>query len=196
MKWFIKKVLSLLKNPLISIRLSLRGNKKFLLGARCKIRNLKYLKLGINFIVGYDARFLMIDEYHGVKCNPFITIGKNVFVGNRCSFLAGEKITIGDDCLIASDVFICSENHGINPHAKSYSENELIIKPVLIGEGCWIGEKVSILPGVTIGKKSIIGTGSVVTKDIPDYSIAVGNPAKIIKRYDFDQQKWVENKKI
>ena len=68
---------------------------------------------------------------------------------------------------------------------------ELTGKGVCIDEGSWIGEKVCILPGVTIGKKCIIGAGSVVTKDVPDYCIACGNPAKVIKKYDFDEHRWI-----
>lgn len=67
---------------------------------------------------------------------------------------------------------------------------KLVGKEVRIKSGCWIGEKCILLQGVTIGKKSIIGAGSVVTKDIPDYSIAVGNPARVIKRYNFESHNW------
>ena len=63
-------------------------------------------------------------------------------------------------------------------------------KAINIGDGCWLGEKVCVLPGVTIGKKCIIGAGSIVTKSIPDFSIAVGNPAKVIKKYNFETHKW------
>ena len=93
--------------------------------------------------------------------------------------------------LFASNILITNENHGINPENEvPYMNQDLSAKPIEIGDGCWIGEKVCILPGVNIGKKSIVGAGSVVTKSIPAYSIAVGNPAKIIKKYNFDHKKW------
>jgi acetyltransferase-like isoleucine patch superfamily enzyme len=63
---------------------------------------------------------------------------------------------------------------------------------VRIEKGCWIGEKVIILPGVNIGERSIIGAGSVVTKSIPAYSIAVGNPARVIKTWNKDSKQWVK----
>ena len=71
-----------------------------------------------------------------------------------------------------------------------YYEQELITAPVVIGEGCWIGEKAVILPGVHIGKKCIVAAGAVVNKDIPDYSLVGGVPARILKRYNFSSHKW------
>ena len=70
-------------------------------------------------------------------------------------------------------------------------ERMLSSEPIIIGDDVWIGEFVAILPGVTIGKGAVIGTLSVVTKDIPEYSIAVGSPAKAIKTYDFEKKEWV-----
>ena len=123
--------------------------------------------------------------------SPRIIIGKNCNIGYYFSILNASEVTIGDDVLIASHVLITSENHGMNPEEVSYMKQPLVSKPVSIGDGCWIGEKVCILPGVNIGKKCIIGAGSVVTKSIPDYSVAVGNPAVIIKRYNLDLHQWV-----
>ena len=93
--------------------------------------------------------------------------------------------------LFASHVLITSENHGIDPELNiPYMDQTLTSKPVEIGDGCWIGEKVCIMPSVTIGKKSIIGSGSIVTKSIPEYCIAVGSPAKVIKQYNFETHSW------
>ena len=122
---------------------------------------------------------------------PEIIIGDGCNIGQRFSILAGGKVHIGNGVLIASDVLITSENHSIDPEAGAlYMDQPLICKDVIIKNGCWIGEKVVIMPGVVIGEKSVIGAGSVVTKNIPDYSIAVGNPAKVIKQYDFENHKW------
>ena len=92
---------------------------------------------------------------------------------------------------MASNVLISSENHGINPESDiPYMDQDLIVGDVVIKDGVWIGQNVCILPGVTIGEKAIVGAGSVVTKSIPDYCIAVGNPARVIKKYNFEKHKW------
>ena len=99
-----------------------------------------------------------------------------------------SDVQIGDHTLIASDVFISDYNHSTD---KTKGFNVLISKPVYIGKKCWIGEKTIILPGVSVGDGCIIGAGSVVTKDIPNNCMAVGNPAKIIKKWDENTSNWM-----
>lgn len=118
--------------------------------------------------------------------HPIISIGENVHIETDCHISAIEAVYIGDNVLIGSFVYISDHRHGV------YSNNDIETAPIkrnLSSKGCikiednvWIGEKVIILPGVTVGKYSIIGAGSIVTKDIPPYCIAAGNPAKIIKQ--------------
>ena len=91
-------------------------------------------------------------------------------------------------------MFISDENHGMSPLTDNYRMNPLETKEVVIGDGCWLGEKSCVLPGVHIGKKTIIGAGSVVTKDIPDYCIAAGNPCKVLKTWDHEKEEWVRVK--
>ena len=130
-----------------------------------------------------------LEVYQGE--NAAITIEKNTSIMYNVSVLAAERITIGKNVLIASDVLITSENHGIDPEKPDiYINQPLTAKPVSIEDNVWIGQKAIILPGVTIGKGSIVGAGSVVTKTVPAYSIATGNPAKIIKKYSFNKHTW------
>lgn len=188
----IKKLLTFWYHPLVTIALLKRGNRDFVIGPRGRINNLKHLTIGVNTEIGNDVRMTFVEDYWGGVYTPNCVIGNNCSIGNRFTILCADKVIISDNNLIASDVLVASENHGIElEKSKSYSSLPLTSKPVFIKEGCWIGEKVVILPGVTIGKRSIIGASSVVTKSIPDYSIAVGNPAHVIKKYDFGKQKWV-----
>ena len=119
-----------------------------------------------------------------------IHIGNNVTVNVRCTFIDCNKITIGNNVLIAPDVRIYTATHPVELNERlTPTETEdgfdyirhTYALPVTIEDGCWIGGGVIILPGVTIGRGSVIGAGSVVTKNIPANSLAVGNPCKVIR---------------
>lgn len=126
-----------------------------------------------------------------------LEIGNDCYIGYNNTFLAGGDIIIEDGVLMASNILISSENHSVNPEDdKYYMDQKLECESVVVGEGSWLGENCKILPGVKIGKKCVIGAGSIVTKSIPDYCIAVGSPAKIIKKYDFNQHKWIVYKEV
>ena len=108
----------------------------------------------------------------------YISIGKNVFINHACTFLDMGGITIGDNVLIGPKVNLVSENHPVHPSQRKY----LIGKPIVIKNNAWIGAAATILAGVTVGENSIVGAGSIVTKDVPDNIIVAGNPAKFLKR--------------
>ena len=107
-----------------------------------------------------------------------LTIGKNVVVMNGCLMMSAGTITIDDNVQIAANVQLISNNHD------PYERNVITCQPVHICKGAWVGAGSTILPGVTVGKYAIVGAASVVTKDVPDYAVAVGNPAKVIKYLD------------
>lgn len=119
-----------------------------------------------------------------------IYIGDNVSVNMNCTFVDCNKIIIGNNVLIASNVQLYTSTHpvelserlvpGWTPESGEYFCRTYAL-PITIGNGCWIGGGVIILPGVSIGNGSVIGAGSVVTKDIPDNSLAVGNPCRVIR---------------
>ena len=114
-----------------------------------------------------------------------VTIGKNVTVMNGVLMMSAGGITIEDNVMIAANVQLISNNHD------PYDRYVITCKPILIKEGAWIGAGATILPGVTIGKYAIIGANSIVSKNIPDYGVAVGSPAKVIKY--LEKEKFVKN---
>lgn len=149
------------------------------------------IDIGENTIILKNSRIQNYTAKNGLTNK--IKIGNNCYIGYNFTILNASIVNIGDNVLIASNVMITSENHGMNPESNiNYSEQPLITKPVEIDSGVWIGQNVCILPGTRIGKKSIIGANSVVTKDVPEYSIAVGSPAKVIKKYDFYKHDWIK----
>ncbi len=119
-----------------------------------------------------------------------IYIGDNVSINMNCTFVDCNKIIIGNNVLIASNVQLYTSTHpvelserlvpGWTPESGEYFCRTYAL-PITIGNGCWIGGGVIILPGVSIGNGSVIGAGSVVTKDIPDNSLAAGNPCRVIR---------------
>jgi len=194
-KRIIKNGLTLIYHPLLSVSLMLEGTKNFYISPRTIVSHLKLLKIGDNFTMGRDSRFLFVKEYHGGKYIPKAVIGKSVTIGNRFSLLSAALIEIGDECLIASDVLITSENHGMEVEGyTNYGQTPLIAKSVKIGNGCWIGEKATILPGVELGERCIVAAGAVVTNSFPAFSLIGGVPARLIKKYDFETHNWVSAK--
>lgn len=161
------------------------------IGLLHNILNGQYISIGDRTSIGRFARLHCYDSYNGVKYYPEIKIGNDCIFGINFSILCADKVIIEDNIAFASYVTIVNENHGINVEdEQTFYKQTLTSAPVTIKEGSWIGERVCILPGVTIGKKCIIGSGSIVNKSIPDYSIAVGNPARVIKQWNFETHQW------
>lgn len=158
------------------------------------VRNRKLIKIGTRLTTGYGCRL----EAHNIKIdnNPKIIMGDSIELNDYVHIASGEKIYLGNNVLIASKVFITDINHG--SYNGKFQDNptsipnlrKLSTSPVIIEDNVWLGESVCVMPGVTIGRGSIIGALSVVTKNIPENSIAVGNPAKVIKSYNFEKKEW------
>lgn len=110
-----------------------------------------------------------------------IKLGNNVFINSNCLAMARGGITIEDDVMIAGNVQLLSNNHD------EYERQVLTCEEIVIQKGAWIGAGASILPGVNVGKYAIVGAGAIVTKDVPDYAVVVGIPAKVVKTLDKDK---------
>jgi lipopolysaccharide O-acetyltransferase len=158
------------------------------------IRGGKFIDFAEGFTTGIGCR---LEAYPIDNKSKVIHIGKNVQINDYVHITAMESVQIGNNVLMASKIYISDCTHGfysgigIHSHPDTPPmEREYSIKPVVIHDNVWIGESVSILPGVSIGKGSIIGSNSVVSKDIPEYSIAVGIPAKVVKKFNFETLKW------
>jgi acetyltransferase-like isoleucine patch superfamily enzyme len=155
------------------------------------IRNKKYISIGRDFTTGPGCRLETgSEESTGKK----LFIGESVQINDYVHISAWERVVIGNNVLMASKIYISDVCHG--DFCSEYDitlppvKQPLKTKPVYIGENTWIGESVCVLPGTRIGKCCIIGANAVVNRDIPDYCMAVGNPARIVKRYCFDSRMW------
>jgi acetyltransferase-like isoleucine patch superfamily enzyme len=146
---------------------------------------LENISMGDNIEIRSGIKLRTFSTFAGQTYSPAISIGNNVHIETNCHLSAMNMIHIGDNVLIASNVFICDHFHGkicadeisIPPMKRPlYSKG-----PINIHNNVWIGEGVFVLPGVEIGVGAIIGAGSVVTKDVPAFSVVAGNPAKVLR---------------
>lgn len=160
-------------------------------GKGCTITGKKNMTIGAECAFGPGTELETLDSHFSQILNPNLVIGNHVRMTARCRITCAGNITIGNDVLMAPEVFITDHSHGMDPTKQGgYSPQPLIVKDVTIGEGAWLGQRVCALPGVTIGAHSIIGANSVVTHDIPPYCIAVGSPAKVVKIWDKESGIW------
>jgi len=152
----------------------------------------QYISIGDNVTIGRNAELFVHPEDRETK-EAIIEIGDNVHIGTYNIIGARSKIVIEENVLLGPYVLI-------GDHSHAYENIEVPIKfqgvtdprPVRIGRDGWIGANVFVLPSVTIGRHVVIGANSVVNRDIPPYSVAVGAPARVIKRYDFESKQWVK----
>ncbi|KAJ4298179.1 hypothetical protein N0V90_006078 [Kalmusia sp. IMI 367209] len=113
-----------------------------------------------------------------------VKLGKNVFINFNATFLDTCEISVGSRTLVGPNVSFYSGTHPLDPIIRQGTKGPELGKEIHIGEDCWIGGNVVILPGVNIGRGSVVGAGSVVTKSVPDFTVVAGNPAKIIRKIE------------
>lgn len=165
-------------------------------GKYVTLQNPQCLFFGDNVGIGKYAYFMPCCKFLGTEYHPKITIGEGAWIGIRNSFAAIYGITIGRNVLFAGYVHVTDHSHGYEDVTKPISKQPLISKgPVVIEDNCWLGFNSEILSGVHIGRNSVVAAHAVVTKDVPPYSIVAGNPAKIVKQYNFETHEWEKYKK-
>ena len=131
------------------------------------------LEVGDDFKVWSGPRVTLISGWGRLR------FGDRCFVNVGTTIIAVEEIVVGDDVAFANDVYVMdSDSHGVEgrPHKQA---------PVRIGDGCWIGTRAIILPGVTLGKRVLVAAGAVVTRDVPDDCLVAGNPARVVRELTY-----------
>jgi len=113
-----------------------------------------------------------------------VHVGPGVFINFNCTILDTCAVTIGARTLVGPNVSLYSGTHPLDPALRNGTKGPELGKEVVIGEDCWIGGNVLVLPGVTLGRGCVVGAGSVVTKSVGDFSVVVGNPAKVVRRIE------------
>lgn len=122
--------------------------------------------------------------------DPVIRIGDRCLIGRGSGIVGHLEIVIGDDVFFGHHVYVTDQNHGYEDLSLPIGLQTMPERPVHIGAGSWVGHGAVILPGARIGRHCVIGAGSVVRGEIPDFSVAVGNPARVVRRF-VEGQGWV-----
>ena len=168
----------------------------------------RFHRFGRGSIICFPANTIFNEQYisigEGTMIGPQITLSAGmvpgqaclsevvVRIGNRCLIGKGSgivghfSIEIGDDVWTGHHVYITDQNHGYEDVDRPISQQTMPERAISIGDGSWLGHGTVVLPGARIGRHVVIGANSVVTGEIPDFSVAVGNPARVIRRHDPD----------
>ena len=192
----IKKIKNLIYSFVMSRFYASFGNcSRIIKPLQCSDK--KYISIGKGVTIGPNALIEPIPcnidsegKLYKNKPEPRLCIEDNVWIGQGLHLNCARSVIIHKNALISSYVYISDLDHDYTDVEKPVGIQPLIIQSVEIGEQAFIGTGVKILAGSKIGKHSIIGANSVVTYEIPDYCVAAGIPAKIIKKYNFDTKTW------
>ena len=147
----------------------------------------RYISIGRDSIIGKDVRLNAIDRWQNETFTPEIIIGEYTLVSPRCHIGCINRIVIGNHVTLGDRVYITDHVHGHSLREEMDTppfDRPLVSRGgVTIEDYAQIGENCVVLPGVTIGRGAIVGAGAIVTKDLPPYCVAAGNPAKVIKQF-------------
>lgn len=155
-----------------------------------RILSPRYIFIGKNVTILPMARIECVRKWKDKTYHGELVIGDGTSIEQSCHIIAGDRLEIGREVTISAFVYIADCGHGIDDVTKDVMEQPLEVHTTKIEEGAFIGIGARIMPGVTIGKHAIVGANAVVCRDVPDYCIAAGVPAKIIKKYNFEKRSW------
>jgi acetyltransferase-like isoleucine patch superfamily enzyme len=181
------------------LRLGTCGGRLFV-GPRVRLWFPRHLHVGRNVFIGADSfingfsrdgvRFgndVRIREFAWIQATSTIdqpgvglTIGDGTYVGPRCAFGAGGGLTIGRRVTFGTGVHLLAENHEFRDPSRLIQDQGVTRRGITVGDDVWMGNNVIVLDGVRIGRGAVIGAGAVVTRDVPDLAVAVGNPARVV----------------
>jgi acetyltransferase-like isoleucine patch superfamily enzyme len=152
----------------------------------------EYIELGEGCIIGpYCSLSAGVMPGHDIGHSPVVTIGDRVLIGKGSGIVGHHTVEIGDDVFTGHHVYITDANHGYEDTSLPIGRQFAPPRPVRVGSGSWLGHGTVVLPGADIGRNVAVGAGSVVTGVLPDFSVAVGNPARVIRRY-VEGQGWTK----
>lgn len=196
-KKILRKIYYLLQNAANELedeelyrRLGGRGENSYIRRPNV-IRQPEQVFIGDNVTIDPSCAVQCVN--YGDKVKPKIVLGNNVGFRRGTVVVAANDIVFENGVSVARNVYISNANHAMEVDGVEYGDQPVTGGRILIKEGAWIGNGSTILGGqaeLVIGQKSIVGAGSIVKKSVPDYTIVAGNPAKVIKQWDFELKEW------
>ena len=160
-----------------------------------RISHPESISIGDRTFIHENAMISPIHEYQGVRHNPHIKIGSDVFINANLFLACVSRVEIGDGCVISENVYINDSSHGLDPDIGLIMKQPLIHGgDVIIGDSCFLGLRSAILPGVTLGHLCVVGINAVVTHSFPPHSMLGGAPARLLRTYDSELKAWVRPK--
>jgi len=188
-------VLRRIRDGLLARRLN---TSQLRIGKHSKLAGLAHMRVDRGFSAGNGLWLEAVTEFAGFRYEPLLTIGANVNFSDQVHVACTNRVTVGDGVLAGSRVIISDHSHGdyagetqSSPEIRPVQRRLSNDKTVVIGRNVWLGDGVAVLGGAEIGAGSIIGANSVVNGKIPAFCIAVGAPARPIRRWDADSAQWV-----
>lgn len=159
-----------------------------------RIKNKKYISVGSHVLIRDGVRIEVIRDWFGESFNGSLSIGDDTTIEQRCHIVCAGKLSIGSECVISANVFISDCHHVYKDINIQVLKQSLEVRETKICDQAFIGYNAVIMPGVTIGRHSIVGANSVVTKNVDDFTVVAGNPAKAIRIFDFEHHSWINLK--
>jgi acetyltransferase-like isoleucine patch superfamily enzyme len=187
----IEAAKKLVKRVLYRPRLGALGANSLVLSPR-KLLNPERIFVGRDVIIYGHSIIFPLAEYQAQSFESRIMVGDDCYIGKFAQLHAIDRIELGRGCVLSEYVYISDNAHGFDPKAGLIMKQNLESKgPVVLGENCFLGFGVRVMPGVTLGDWCVVGTGSVVTKSFPAYSMIAGVPARLVKQYRPETGDWV-----
>ena len=154
------------------------------------LRGSPSIRIGERVTIWQGARMTAVNHSPD---RTIISVGDGTSIHSNVHISAARQVTIGSGVLMAANCYITDHDHDwLDPEDPPRFNARLLVTPTSIGDHTWIGEKVAVLRGVTIGEGCVIGAHSVVTRDVPPYSVAVGSPARVVRRWDPNLKAWMK----
>lgn len=148
------------------------------------VYNERYIHIGSHSIIGpYVSLSAGMAPGQEMVSDPVVRIGDRTMIGRGSHIVGHFSVEIGDDIQTGPYVYVTDQNHVYEDPDTPVGRQWPVEKAVSIGSGSWLGTGVVVLPGAIIGRNAVIGAGSVVTGEVPDHAVAVGSPARVVKRY-------------